>query len=145
MYIGAFFFSSRRRHTRWPRDWSSDVCSSDLKGGTSGAKGSKTFIAPGLLAGAQKNPGQKIHVIIQSSAGVSDAKAKLAGLGASVRKQLDLICAVAVDIPAGNLNALSNSSGLTITADAPIKLSAVSVNYSDDLWPYESGNAKLWG
>src|SRR5690625_6045114 len=26
-----FFFSSRRRHTRWPRDWSSDVCSSDLE------------------------------------------------------------------------------------------------------------------
>src|SRR6266508_479577 len=25
-----FFFSSRRRHTRWPHDWSSDVCSSDL-------------------------------------------------------------------------------------------------------------------
>src|SRR5207253_3833623 len=24
-------FSSRRRHTRWPRDWSSDVCSSDLR------------------------------------------------------------------------------------------------------------------
>src|SRR5439155_5261652 len=23
-------FSSRRRHTSWPRDWSSDVCSSDL-------------------------------------------------------------------------------------------------------------------
>src|SRR5207253_6910546 len=30
------FFSSRRRHTRWPRDWSSDVCSSDLIS-TSGA------------------------------------------------------------------------------------------------------------
>src|SRR5439155_9213276 len=28
-----FFFSSRRRHTRWPRDWSSDVCSSDLAPG----------------------------------------------------------------------------------------------------------------
>src|SRR5207253_3502646 len=28
--VGVFFFSSRRRHTRWPRDWSSDVCSSDL-------------------------------------------------------------------------------------------------------------------
>src|SRR5699024_1575889 len=26
-----FFFSSRRRHTRSKRDWSSDVCSSDLK------------------------------------------------------------------------------------------------------------------
>src|SRR2546429_4512733 len=27
-----FFFSSRRRHTRCSRDWSSDVCSSDLNG-----------------------------------------------------------------------------------------------------------------
>src|SRR2546429_3578300 len=26
-----FFFSSRRRHTRCSRDWSSDVCSSDLR------------------------------------------------------------------------------------------------------------------
>src|SRR2546422_4110173 len=29
-----FFFSSRRRHTRCSRDWSSDVCSSDLAGPT---------------------------------------------------------------------------------------------------------------
>src|SRR5207247_7487853 len=28
-----FFFSSRRRHTRSTRDWSSDVCSSDLPAG----------------------------------------------------------------------------------------------------------------
>src|SRR5690606_30355352 len=28
--ILVFFFSSRRRHTRFSRDWSSDVCSSDL-------------------------------------------------------------------------------------------------------------------
>src|SRR5690606_41070104 len=28
-----FFFSSRRRHTRFSRDWSSDVCSSDLHAG----------------------------------------------------------------------------------------------------------------
>src|SRR2546430_15767716 len=27
-----FFFSSRRRHTRFDCDWSSDVCSSDLRG-----------------------------------------------------------------------------------------------------------------
>src|SRR6266700_4562228 len=31
--IVIFFFSSRRRHTRFSRDWSSDVCSSDLLGG----------------------------------------------------------------------------------------------------------------
>src|SRR5207253_6007813 len=44
-----FFFSSRRRHTRWPRDWSSDVCSSDLErhavqpavAGTHGLEGSR--------------------------------------------------------------------------------------------------------
>src|SRR3712207_2648079 len=32
LYVGVFFFffSSRRRHTRYWRDWSSDVCSSDL-------------------------------------------------------------------------------------------------------------------
>src|SRR5260370_19921388 len=28
--FGSFFFSSRRRHTRFKCDWSSDVCSSDL-------------------------------------------------------------------------------------------------------------------
>src|SRR5437870_13291578 len=35
----SFFFSSRRRHTRWPRDWSSDVCSSDLEWVEAGAIG----------------------------------------------------------------------------------------------------------
>src|ERR671920_1664749 len=29
--VSIFFFSSRRRHTRYWRDWSSDVCSSDLE------------------------------------------------------------------------------------------------------------------
>src|SRR6266849_5596672 len=37
-----FFFSSRRRHTRSTRDWSSDVCSSDLCGAT--------FIVRGIRA-----------------------------------------------------------------------------------------------
>src|SRR2546430_5840354 len=31
-YVLFFFFSSRRRHTRFDCDWSSDVCSSDLRG-----------------------------------------------------------------------------------------------------------------
>src|SRR2546421_7684769 len=37
-YDGFFFFSSRRRHTRSDRDWSSDVCSSDLGSIASAAK-----------------------------------------------------------------------------------------------------------
>src|SRR5690348_18506568 len=31
LLLSCFFFSSRRRHTRWTGDWSSDVCSSDLR------------------------------------------------------------------------------------------------------------------
>src|SRR3712207_5382156 len=36
-FFSFFFFSSRRRHTRYWRDWSSDVCSSDLFGIPGGA------------------------------------------------------------------------------------------------------------
>src|SRR5206468_6885589 len=59
-----FFFSSRRRHTRSDRDWSSDVCSSDLRGeggrfadepkkGTSNMKKTSFLqpVAAGLLTG----------------------------------------------------------------------------------------------
>src|SRR2546430_13674851 len=35
MILYLFFFSSRRRHTRFDCDWSSDVCSSDLSAGQS--------------------------------------------------------------------------------------------------------------
>src|SRR5690606_39963042 len=33
-----FFFARRRRHTRFSRDWSSDVCSSDLRPGGPGSR-----------------------------------------------------------------------------------------------------------
>src|SRR5437763_7042979 len=42
---GVFFFSSRRRHTRYIGDWSSDVCSSDLRDGQAG-----TWIVPEIIA-----------------------------------------------------------------------------------------------
>src|SRR5215813_5698809 len=48
MILGCFFFSSRRRHTSCGRDWSSDVCSSDL--------GHVPAIG-GLRAGGAKVPG----------------------------------------------------------------------------------------
>src|SRR6267154_4294397 len=46
-----FFFSSRRRHTRWTGDWSSDVCSSDLtlrpqRGPQAGPRGPSPAPAP---------------------------------------------------------------------------------------------------
>src|SRR2546427_6093901 len=63
-----FFFSSRRRHTRFDCDWSSDVCSSDLIGDSlneqnnlgltlSGQSGSNLFklsmVSNGSTTGAQ--------------------------------------------------------------------------------------------
>src|SRR5699024_11980463 len=49
-----FFFSSRRRHTRSKRDWSSDVCSSDLNLnflviGGSGAGKTLFMVKPNLM------------------------------------------------------------------------------------------------
>src|SRR5256886_17466599 len=47
-----FFFSSRRRHTRFDCDWSSDVCSSDLE--TQGGPGGHLVRQPGPEGVAQR-------------------------------------------------------------------------------------------
>jgi serine protease AprX len=103
--------------------------------------GNGTYISPGLLKNADNNPGQKLHVIIQSTDGVSGAAGSVNGLGASIRRQLQSANAVAVDITAGKLASLAKKSGLTITPDSTVKLSATTTQ----LWPYTSGNAYLWG
>src|SRR5699024_11633992 len=46
-YMVLVFFSSRRRHTRSKRDWSSDVCSSDLKATPSKNKTDKLLVEDG--------------------------------------------------------------------------------------------------
>src|SRR5699024_12499070 len=53
-----FSFSSRRRHTRSKRDWSSDVCSSDLKGILVTDRvlgGADTCVTSTTIAGAIRN------------------------------------------------------------------------------------------
>jgi serine protease AprX len=105
--------------------------------------GGQTFVTPGLLDKAAADPGRKLHVIVQSSASATDASNKITGLGAGVRKRLDLIGAVAIDITAGKLATLAKQPGLTITPDSSVQLSGTIS--SDQMWPYESGVAKLWG
>src|SRR5216684_7865648 len=46
-----FFFSSRRRHTRCSRDWSSDVCSSDLDHSLAAKRGQRHLFAVGIQQG----------------------------------------------------------------------------------------------
>src|SRR5690606_40855846 len=50
-----FFFSSRRRHTRFSRDWSSDVCSSDL-GPVLLVCNHVSFVDALLIGGAVRRP-----------------------------------------------------------------------------------------
>src|SRR3989449_6488003 len=61
-----FFFSSRRRHTRCSRDWSSDVCSSDLvlffllRYGSPGSNSSrKNSTATTTTAAPESRPGRE--------------------------------------------------------------------------------------
>src|SRR5216683_6060263 len=49
-----FFFSSRRRHTRSDRDWSSDVCSSDLR--AEAVQGRDLRLEPPLVDGPDRPP-----------------------------------------------------------------------------------------
>src|SRR3989337_1208855 len=50
LWLLVFFFSSRRRHTRCYRDWSSDVCSSDLDGTVHGFSVQETGVPAGFQA-----------------------------------------------------------------------------------------------
>src|SRR5207249_11916008 len=73
-----FFFSSRRRHTRSKRDWSSDVCSSDLLlravGGIPGVRRLRftspypTDFTDGVVAAMAETPAvcEHVHLPVQS-------------------------------------------------------------------------------
>src|SRR5437762_13171531 len=52
-----FFFSSRRRHTRYIGDWSSDVCSSDLLQQTAGADILRRLVANADILVENYRPG----------------------------------------------------------------------------------------
>src|SRR5215813_4319577 len=62
-----FFFSSRRRHTRCGRDWSSDVCSSDLRF----VPGRRRMRHPPVRGQAQRArvPGRPHHALRRRAAG----------------------------------------------------------------------------
>src|SRR5207249_7613284 len=51
-----FFFSSRRRHTRSKRDWSSDVCSSDLQHDAAHPRADGRRVAHRAAAVQQRGP-----------------------------------------------------------------------------------------
>src|SRR5207253_4191261 len=78
-----FFFSSRRRHTRWPRDWSSDVCSSDLLGDDFIpwlAKVDRQLGVVGVVLVPLGEPGDEVvpeHVVVEEALGSGLRPAKI--------------------------------------------------------------------
>src|SRR5207253_5217345 len=54
----------RRRHTRWPRDWSSDVCSSDL---SNTVMATVTVGAPNTYAVATNPATNRVYVALENS------------------------------------------------------------------------------
>src|SRR5256885_11428392 len=72
-----FFFSSRRRHTRLQGDWSSDVCSSDLR--NQGGIGQRLVAGPdpdeavALLDGIAADLGEAAHALARHGNGLAVA------------------------------------------------------------------------
>src|SRR6266699_5467038 len=85
-----FFFSSRRRHTRCGRDWSSDVCSSDLEGvGFAIPSNTVSSIAAQLISNG-KAEHAFLGVVLrdsssQTGAAISQVRAGTPAAGASLR------------------------------------------------------------
>src|SRR6266436_9019338 len=70
-----FFCSSRRRHTRCSRDWSSDVCSSDLK--PEGGSVLEVGCGPGLMLAAFRRRGWRVFGIERNEAAAETARQTL--------------------------------------------------------------------
>jgi len=111
------------------------------KSSTQNAPISSSFIAPELL-----NATGQVDVIITSTAGTADAIAKVHGMGVFQHlKPLNLINGVATTVPAAQLKKLQGIPGLVVTPDSNmVRSGSITPFQSSQVWPYESGNSKMW-
>jgi serine protease AprX len=108
-----------------------------------------TYVPPALLKQALANGDQRLRVIIQATAGAGAAASAFAATGqtdgGTLSKRLSLINGVAVELKAKWIMRLAKVPGLIVTLDAPVETTAYTTTANSQLWPYVSGNAKLWG
>src|SRR5699024_11712699 len=72
-YVSFFFFSSRRRHTISKRDWSSDVCSSDLLYGKSRKPTKEMLDSVDVIIFDLQDIGSRYYTFIYTMAYVMEA------------------------------------------------------------------------
>src|SRR5690349_5601857 len=117
-YFFFFFFSSRRRHTRSLRDWSSDVCSSDLG---PGAKGAAVAVGPDAKAGVVAvGPGAK-------SGGVAVGEGAKGGVAAAGAGAKGGAVAVGSGAKGGGVAVGENSRSSGIAVGAGARGAAMSI------------------
>src|SRR5438067_9838230 len=104
-----FFFSSRRRHTRSKRDWSSDVCSSDLYDNNSTDRTVDLARAAGALVRREMHQGKgnvvrrmfadvdaDVYVLVDGDA-TYDAASARAMIARLIEERLDMVVGARVD------------------------------------------------
>jgi serine protease AprX len=104
----------------------------------------QTYVAPVLARRARERPSSKLRVIVQASSRfVLNHQVQTVFERAGVQKprKLRLIDGVAASIPASRLADLASIEGLTVTPDAPVRVSGYN---STQLWPYVAGVASDW-
>ena len=121
-----------------------------------GAAQAPTYIDPILMAKANTTPNELVKVIVQSEGGFSSAKEAFEdaerGEGKHkgkddrerLRRKLELIGSVAVELKARKMLLLARIPGLTVTYDARVKLSGTVTPTSKHLWTTASGVKPLW-
>src|SRR5256886_11440570 len=98
MVFFIFFFSSRRRHTRFDCDWSSDVCSSDLP--LVGAQVHAVVRGANAFAGQRTPvPGAASSVAARQAAGpVDDALPRSEEHTSELQSQSNIVCRLLLEI-----------------------------------------------
>ena len=103
--------------------------------------GKGTQVESELLKKAKEKPNELVHVIVQADGGVERAERVSKDLG-RLKNKLGLIGAVALELPARQVEKLQKIDGLTVTIDGFVRPTGYSNN---QLWPKEAGIDKLWG